>query len=408
MEYLPLFWLSLNLIALVFNGFYSMLEMAAISFDKVRLQYYVAKGDKRVLWLSELLKNPSRLFGTTLIGVNLALVVGSECARQLFSSLDLSPDLAVIPQIILVILLGELAPMFAARRHPEHVVMLGIGFVWLSSKLLAPFLFIIEKLSLILHFLFGGKQSAKEAFLGRDELQKLLEVQDAPTHTVESEEFNHVISNIFSISEIHADEIMRPLDTIQMIGSKCTAYDLRELLYKSRQNFFPIFGASATTIVGVVYPRDLIRVPDRRRVRDYSKQPWFIDHKTKVITILKEFRTNNESLALVINKAGESIGYITLDHLLDFLFGSIEGPQEGRAMVLLDRTLSAQMSVEAVEKEFAIYLDAPKNLTLAELAKQRLGEHPTVGDSFSSGSYEITVTKALFGVQEVKLKTHSS
>ncbi|MES2274306.1 MAG: DUF21 domain-containing protein, partial [Chlamydiota bacterium] len=68
-------------------------------------------------------KRPSRLFGTTLIGINTALVFGSECARHIYESVHLDPDWAPLTQVLLVVIFGELAPMFAARRHPEQLAM---------------------------------------------------------------------------------------------------------------------------------------------------------------------------------------------------------------------------------------------------------------------------------------------
>jgi len=102
-----------------------MVEMACVSFNKVRLHYYVNQGNRRAIWLNYLLQHPFRLFGTTLIGVNVAMVVGSECSREFHSALGLSPDLAPLSQVIIVVIFAELAPMFAARHYAEHVAMLG-------------------------------------------------------------------------------------------------------------------------------------------------------------------------------------------------------------------------------------------------------------------------------------------
>ena len=66
-------FLFLSLLAVVIQGFFSLFEMACVSFNRVRLQYYVSIGSHRASWLNYLLKRPSRLFGTTLIGVNTAL-----------------------------------------------------------------------------------------------------------------------------------------------------------------------------------------------------------------------------------------------------------------------------------------------------------------------------------------------
>lgn len=132
------FFLLLILICLVVQGFFAMLEMACVSFNKVRLQYYVSKENKRALWLSYLLHHPALLFGTTLICVNTALVVGSECARRFYDSLGLSPDWAPLSQIFIVLIFAEIAPMFAGRRYAEHVAMLGIPILFFFSIILRP------------------------------------------------------------------------------------------------------------------------------------------------------------------------------------------------------------------------------------------------------------------------------
>src|ERR1700722_3738597 len=91
-------WFLLNILTIILLGFYSMQEMASVSFNRLRLQYYVSKGIKRAIWVQSLLQNPARLFGTTLISVNIAMFIGSECARRTYAALGLNPDWAPLTQ----------------------------------------------------------------------------------------------------------------------------------------------------------------------------------------------------------------------------------------------------------------------------------------------------------------------
>lgn len=88
-----------------------MLELAAVSFNRVRLEYYVSKKIKRAVWLHYLLQKPSRLFGTVMLGVNVALQVGSQSAREFYSSIGLDPNWAPLSQVFLVVILAELTPL---------------------------------------------------------------------------------------------------------------------------------------------------------------------------------------------------------------------------------------------------------------------------------------------------------
>ena len=109
-------YLFLTLLSVAVQALFAFFEMACVSFNKVRLQYYVSIRSRRAIWINYLLKRPSRLFGTTLIGITASLVVGSECSRRFYESIALDPDWAPLTQVPLVVIFGELAPMFAARR----------------------------------------------------------------------------------------------------------------------------------------------------------------------------------------------------------------------------------------------------------------------------------------------------
>lgn len=163
-------YLLFTLLAVAIQGFFAFFEMACVSFNKVRLQYFVSLGNRRALWLNYLLKRPSRLFGTTLIGVNAALFAGSECARQFYESIHLNPDLAPLTQILIVVIFGELAPLFAARRHPEQAAMFCVPLMILIARILTPVTWCFDAIS---HFVHKAMGQAKETplFLSREEVR---------------------------------------------------------------------------------------------------------------------------------------------------------------------------------------------------------------------------------------------
>ena len=141
-------FLVLIVLSLIMQGFFAMMEIACVSFNKVRLNYYISKKRKRAEWVHFLIQRPALLFGTTLIGVNAALFIGSEAARRFYESLGMSPDIASITQIILVLIFAEISPMLAGRRYAEHVVLLGIPILFGFSVLFRPFIWGIKYVKL--------------------------------------------------------------------------------------------------------------------------------------------------------------------------------------------------------------------------------------------------------------------
>ena len=322
MESSALFWLAANLLSIVVLSFYSMMEMACVSFNKVRLQYYVSKGIKQAVWLNYLLHNPSRLFGTTLVMVNAMMVFGSECSREFYSSIGLNPDFAPLTQVALVVIFGELAPMFAARRYPEHMAMLGAPLLYASAKLMAPFLLILGFIARICNFLLGGKEAETKIFLSQEELLKILETQEEDKSFIsEGDEFNTVATNILSLRQKDAKEVMTPIKHVKMIPSNATIEQVRRTFQQTDQNYLPMYHKEPTHIVGVGFPHDLLRLSPSKKAREHFRSPWFITQFTKASQILYQFRFNNESVAIVINDKGLAIGVITLDGIVNEIFG---------------------------------------------------------------------------------------
>jgi putative hemolysin len=393
MTHTAAWWLSLNFLSIVMLAFYSMLEMACVSFNKVRLQYYVSRGIKQAIWLNYLLQNPSRLFGTTLIAVNIALVVGSECAREFHSSIGLNPDLAPLSQVILVVIFGELAPMFAARHYPEHVAMLGVPVVYATAKVMTPFLWILGGFSKICDFCLGDKKSESKIFLSREELLKLLESQEEEKPSgSDTDEFNNVVTNIFLLRDKDVRQVMTPLVQIPMIPSNGTVMQARLALQKSKHDYLPIFQKDKNNIVAIVQPRDLIRAPDAKRARDYSQSPWFITQITSLTQILKQFRTNNKNVAVVLDAKGKAIGMINLDDIIEEIFGEprLYKPAQ-QNLLIVERTFSTSTKIADLNKELGIELQFSSQATLNDLIHDKLGEHPKVGESFVIGAFEIII-----------------
>ncbi len=408
-----LIWLICNIVSIMFLAFYSMLEMACVSFNKVRLQYYVSKGYKRAIWLNYLLQNPSRLFGTTLIGVNIGLVVGSECSREFYAAIGLSPDLAPLTQVILVVIFGELAPMFAARHYAEHVAMLGVPLVYLSAKLMTPLLWCVSLVSKLGNFLVGGKEADANIYLSQEELQKILEEHsDELSPDSDSAEFSAIATNIFSLRNKDLRQVLEPLDIYEALPSNATIVQAEALLTKTGLNYIPLYNRDITNIIAIAYPRDMLRAAEKHRVRDYARPPWFVPETASLLQILKQFRTNNESVAIVLNKHGKGVGIIHLNDVLEEIFGEISYAPEPKTalqqkkLMLIDKTFSGDMTVGDFNAQFDVLLDQDPTLSLSDLITNTLGHHPEKGESIYISPLELTVKEtSLLDVKTISIST---
>ncbi|MBA3237601.1 MAG: HlyC/CorC family transporter [Parachlamydiaceae bacterium] len=408
-----LLWLALNFATIVILGFYSMMEMACVSFNRVRLHYYVSKGEKRALLLNELLHHPSRLFGTTLIMVNVAMFAGSEFAREFHEAIGISPDLAPLSQVLIVLIFGELAPMFAARSHSEHMALLGIPILYTSAKILTPILWLLDYLTSFLNAIISRNKVKTAIYLTQEELQKILEEQEEDQiYASDREQFNAITSNIFSLRHKEASQIMTPIDRIPIVASTATIEQTRKLFKDRKVEYLPIYHNDRNNIVGIVLPRDLLRATETRKVREFGRTPWFVTQNTKLTHILKQFRHNNQEVAIILDPQGYAIGLITLDDVIEEIFGETP-PTENSARrnrsskrFVIDRTFLGTLTVDEFFNQFNVLLADDRDLTLAQLIETELGYHPETGESIYIDPFELIVKEtSLHTIKTVSIKT---
>lgn len=380
-------YLFYTLLAIAIQGFFAFFEMACVSFNKVRLQYYVSIGTRRALWLNFLLKSPSRLFGTTLIGITTSLMIGSECARRFYEAMNLNPDWAPLTLVPVVVIFGELAPMFAARRHPEQAAMICVPIMIVLARILAPIIWAFDSLSTLIHRAMN-KQKETPLFLSREEVRMAFEEKN-----VGENEFNAAASQVFQLKNLTAGELMMPLSQVQMIPSHFTLAEVRHLLSVQYVPMIPIFHRFNHNIVAIIHLRDLLRLDEHKRVIESAKSPWFVTRDTSILQLLQQFRRNNQSIAVILDPNGQACGLLTLDQILAEIFGE----QVQQSMIqeelpnYIERTLSGEMSVAEFNVQFNATLPEGEGDTLSDLILGELDHLPVKDEMVRMQGFEFTI-----------------
>lgn len=394
-------YLFFTLLSIVVQGLFAFFEMACVSFNKVRLQYYVSIGTRRAIWLNYLLKSPSRLFGTTLIGITTSLMIGSECARRFYESIHLDPDWAPLTQVPLVVIFGELAPMFAARRHPEQSAMFCVPLMIFLAKLLTPITWAFDALSRLIHRAMG-KEKEVSLFLSREEVRMAFEEQEEGKN-----EFNAAVSQIFHLKNLTAGQLMIPLSKVQMVPSHFTLAEVRHLLSVHYAPMIPIYHRFSHNIVAIASLRDLLRLEENQRIIDSARSPWFVTRDTSILQLLQQFRRNNQSIAVILDPSGQATGILTLDQILAEIFGEeTQAPLPEETTHYIERTLSGDMSVSEFNRQFEEQLPEGKGDTLSDLILSELGHLPVKDESIRIGDLEFTIDEpTLLGIKTLSVRS---
>lgn len=398
-------FLVLTLVCILFQGYFAMMEMAIVSYNKVRLQYHIGEGNRKALWLSNLLQKPTYLFGTTLIGVNFFLQLGSECSRLMYLHLGLDPDFALFTQIIVVVLFAELTPLFAARSYPEHVVRLGITPVYLLSKVFIPFVWLLDGICRLIDWLLKSSPAVHN-YLTREELQKAIEGKDIRHANYDQEHLDSLVQAIFVIKTKAPSELMEPLEKVPIASSDATVEEIQEILSHKYVPYLPLYYKTPKNILGILYTRDLLKLNKEEPIREIARSPWFITEKNSLFQILKQFRWNNQHIAVVLDDNGNASGILTLDSLIEEIFEIDAKSTYVAQRIIVDRSFPANTPVTTINKQLGIDLSFEEDDTLEDLMTHILGHSPSREETVRTQNFELTLESSpLFADKSIKIRS---
>jgi CBS domain containing-hemolysin-like protein len=141
------------------------------------------------------------------------------------------------------------------------------------------------------------------------------------------------------------------------------------------------------------------------------RSPWFITQNGTLGEILHQFRRNNQSVAVVLNEPGSAVGVITLEGVLDEVFGKITPISSGRQLqtvLALDKTYPGDTRISKFNQDLGVSLDSKGAITLAGLVEKELGHHPKKGEAVQVGQFRLEVVETtLLEVRKVRVHTRT-
>jgi len=323
--------LRLYLIFFLFWGlvFFTSSEAALFGLGRFGLQKLKEESHPRHPLIERLLSRPRQLIISLLIGNESTNVAISSLTSALFIGLwgDLAKWL-VIPVVVLVVLLfGEVIPKSVAIRHPEKVAPLLAYSVERFVKAVWPMYWVIQKILDLTLRLARVSPAPSSVPLTEEDFKNLVEMSQREGALEESEK--HLIHRVFAFGDQTVKNIMTRRPAVFALPASTKLGDAVEALREHRFSRVPVYRKNLDEIVGVLYAKDLLKVKGQRRqgaeggLRNFLRRPYFVPLSKKLDELFREFQKQRIHLAVVVNEYGGMAGIITLEDLLEELFGEI-------------------------------------------------------------------------------------
>ncbi|MBV9294679.1 MAG: HlyC/CorC family transporter [Acidobacteriaceae bacterium] len=423
--------MGLRFIILLFilgtNGFFAAAEVSLVSVRQSRLRELAGRGQAGAQTALSLLANPGRLLSVTQVGVTLAsLGLGWAGEGTLYRLLRSALDSLYVPASAVLlhgaafaiafliisyahVIIGEVVPKNLAIEKADRIAVLAAPVLLVFYRLSQPFVVVIERSSaLILRSLRLSSGHVRGGHTP-EELKYIIQSSRYEGHLEQFEQ--DAIQRIIELSGYAAREIMTPRHSIVSLPVDATLDHVLSVMTEHNFTRVPVYEDRPEQIIGIVHYKDLMRVWDERRfahdahratrpfrLRRFLRKPLVVPETKPLNQLIDEFRISHTHMALVVDEFGTVAGLVTLEDVLEQVFGDIGDehdavrPTPSHQEKVLQ--LEGATTIRDLETRYQVALPGEAGFeTLAGFLLFRFGYIPKVNDSIEYGGRRFTVTK---------------
>lgn len=388
-------------IMLLFSAFFSGMEIAFLGRNRLR-EEIDRKQNPLFNHIAEVFsRNSSNYITTILVGNNIALVVYSMfMSKLLLSAFGIDNTLAqTIISTVVIIFIGEYIPKSIVRHNPNFYYSALSPVIFLFYIILYPISRLTTLLSYGLIRLTGNRVEARNEPMefNRDDLASLVEADNVAVDS-EDEEDIRLFQNALDFADLRVRDCMVQRVDVEAVDLESTT--IEELTQRFVEtNFSRIFVWHDTidNIIGYVNSKSLFERP--QAISDVIIKTIYVAETMPLQAMLETFTKRKASIAVVIDEFGGTAGIISLEDVLEQIFGEIEDEHDVQELVekrLEEHTwmFSARLEVEYLNEEYALGIpESDEYDTLAGYIIAECGGIPHEGETFDNDLFALKILR---------------
>jgi len=410
-------WTELVLFVLLMglSGFFSSSETSLFSLSKVQLEQMRRENHPALNRIERLLSRPRRLIVTILIGnefVNVAAsVISAAIVIQWLGAENKFVNLFIMVPILLLV--GEITPKTLAIRNNVAFASFQSPYISLFTDLISPLRWAVRLVADWVTTLIVGRERSRANIVTEDMVRTLAReaVGEGVLNPVEAQ----YIDQIFDFGDKRVEDVMTPRSNVFFLPATMSLAEMLQELRRTRRTKVPVYLEQRNNILGILYARDLLGLgPEEIARLDEDKQqllrkPYFVPESKLAASLFHTFRKRRLSLAMVVDEYGGVTGLISMEDLLECIFGDLPSASDAVAGVpyrkLTDGStrIEGAMQIEQFNREFQQELPGDVAETVGGLVLDGFGELPTSGAKIIIAGLEFTVG----AVEENRIRTLS-
>ncbi len=408
------------LITMAFSAFFSGMEIAFVSVDKLRFEMDKREGLTSAI-LSFFFRNSNNFISTMLVGNNIALVIYGIFMASLIDTYllaDVIPNefLTLLVQTVLstlvILVTGEFLPKTLFKINPNLMLRLFALPLMACYVVLFPVSKLASGLSSIFLRLLGlkvNKEDSAKAF-GKVDLDYF--VQNSIEHAADEEQLDtevKIFQNALDFSNVKIRDCMVPRTEIVAVEEKTTLDELKNLFVESGISKIIVYQGNIDNVVGYVHSSEMFRNPTD--LSHHIKELPIVPETMTAHKLMSLFMQQKKSIAVVVDEFGGTAGIVTLEDLVEEIFGDIEDEHDNTSYICKqigehEYVLSARLEIEKVNETFGLELpESDDYLTVGGLILNSYQSFPKLHEVVKVGPFEFKIIKVTATkIEVVRLK----
>ena len=386
---------------LILSAFFSGMEIAFLSKNRLR-EEIDRKQSSMFRYISDVFsRNPGNYKTTILVGNNISLVVYSLCMEMLLAaSLGLRNVVLVsVVSTVIVLFAAEYLPKSVFKRNPNFYYSLLAPVIFAFYILLYPIARLTTLLSYGLLRLGGRRVEARsmQTAFNRDDLAGLVEAENVEVQQDDEDDIR-LFQNALDFADLRVRDCMVPRVDVEAVDIESTDIEqLTQLFVDSHFSRIFVWRESIDNIVGYVNSKSLFLKP--RSIDDMLMKVIYVAETLPLQTMLETFMKRKASIAVVIDEFGGTAGIISLEDVLEQIFGEIEDEHDVHEMVEKrisehEWVFSCRLEVDYLNEHYGLGIDESDEYdTLAGYIIYNHDGIPAQGEAFTVGGYRCRVLR---------------
>lgn len=404
------------ILSLIFSAFFSGMEIAFVSANKIHIEIEKKQDGFLAMVLTRLTKRPSKFIATMLIGNNIALVIYGlfmgEVLMNWFTGLVpdntflkiLITDFSLLSQTIIstfiILITAEFLPKVLFQIYANSLLKL-LAIPAFLFYVLFSFIsdFVIWISDLILKYIFRTSGDEVQLAFSKLELGDYITEQ---METVEEEDEVdteiQIFQNALEFAAVKAREVMVPRTEIVAVEMHETPKNLAKIFTETGYSKILVYHETVDNVIGYIHSYELFKKP--KTIKSILLPVEFVPETMLIQDILNVLIKKRKSIAVVLDEYGGTSGLVTVEDIVEELFGEIEDEHDStdlREEVIDDRhfLFSARLEVDYINENYKLELPVSDEYeTLGGLIVHKLGEIPEL-------EVELVIEPYLFTIMEV-------